>query len=849
MQRKLAVLVDGSGFIYRAFYGMPPFTAPDGTPVGAVYGFCTMLLNLLEQHRSDLFCVILDSGRKTFRTEIYKDYKANRGETPQELKVQFPLLREACDAFGIPTVEKHGFEADDIIATYAVDLESKGFDVRIISSDKDLMQLVTENITMFDPLKNRVVGINEVIEKYGVPPAKMTYLQALMGDTSDNVPGVKGIGPKTAAKLLQTYETLDGIFENSQYISAKIREKLLTSRAEAEISLKLVTLCRDIDIARNYDELVVNSDINKLIQFFDKCNFSSLKRKIAHKLPSKTTETRALSLIYSAEDLRNFFQLNRVTKFSFCTTSLGESHYAIALCSPKAVTCCIFTYPFDSYSAFSAISEVLHEYFANPNIHKIGFFRDSHLFNYSQMRNYDDIGLMSYLLHGIVSDNIGSVFQDSSAPICNSNFSTICDTKQLCSLAELLFDYCDTYKEQLRESGLYSVYENIDLPLFFVLRNMEKCGIKISPEKLQNLENLLADKIEELEKQIYTHAGCRFKIASVKQLREVLFEKLQLPMPKKNSVDIESLEEISAYSPVPQLVIEWRKLSKLISTYTSALLGLMDHATYRVHTTFNMTSTVTGRLSSSNPNLQNIPVRTEIGKQIKNAFISKTGYKLLSFDYSQIELRVLAHLANVRLLQEAFQLEIDVHTATAANIFCMPVDSVTEEMRTKAKAINFGILYGMSAFRLSNILHVSLQDAKTYLESYYSKYPEIIEYKQSLLDCAKGKGYVETITKRRCYIKDISSSNYVLRQFSERQAVNAAIQGSAADIVKIAMIEVSKHLENLHSSMLLQIHDELVLETENDYTHQTINTVSNILQNVVPLSVPLTVHVNCGETL
>ena len=335
----------------------------------------------------------------------------------------------------------------------------------------------------------------------------------------------------------------------------------------------------------------------------------------------------------------------------------------------------------------------------------------------------------------------------------------------------------------------------------------------------------------------------------MKQLREVLFEKLQLPMPKKNSVDIESLEEISAYSPVPQLVIEWRKLSKLISTYTSALLGLMDHATYRVHTTFNMTSTVTGRLSSSNPNLQNIPVRTEIGKQIKNAFISKTGCKLLSFDYSQIELRVLAHLANVRLLQEAFQLEIDVHTATAANIFCMPVDSVTEEMRTKAKAINFGILYGMSAFRLSNILHVSLQDAKTYLESYYSKYPEIIEYKQSLLDCAKGKGYVETITKRRCYIKDISSSNYVLRQFSERQAVNAAIQGSASDIVKIAMIEVSKHLENLHSSMLLQIHDELVLETENDYTHQTINTVSNILQNVVPLSVPLTVHVNCGETL
>lgn len=851
-EKKLAILVDGSSFIYRAFYALPQLTGASGNSVGAVYGFCSMLLSLMDKHSSDLFCVALDAGRETFRREIYPEYKNNREETPQELKSQFPILIQACKAFGIPIIELEKYEADDIIATLSDKLSKQNYEVRIIASDKDLMQLITENVYLFDPIKSKVIKENEVFEKYGVLPHQMTALQTLMGDKTDNVPGIEGIGPKTAAKLINQFGSIDDIYKNIEGVSsAKIKAKLIDQKNLLKISGKLVTLCKEVPLSCDFSQLKINFNADKAKNFLMENKFNSLIKRLEKRSLRIEKKQRKYVHIYNASNLKTFMDLNDPKKISIFSTSCFNGNQILIICTKRQTAGCFFRSK-DSIEknliSYQEIFSILKPYLDDENITKIGLKSCLKLF--PEMKSFNDLAVIRYLLSGVVGDKIADLFQDNDSYICKFSFSEICNAEQACLLAELMFDEFDNFTEELKRNELFEIYKNIDMPILSILNDMENNGIMISEEKLKSLAEIIKEKIKNLEDKIFALAGCEFNIGSPKQLADLLFEKLKLPRPsKKSSVNEENLEELYDINPIPKLVVEWRKLSKLLSGYTYSLCDLRDPKTQRLHTSFHSISTITGRLSSSNPNLQNIPYRTELGREIRHAFISQKGFKLISFDYSQIELRILAHLANIKVLKEAFSQEMDVHKATAAQIFEVSMDDVTPEMRARAKTINFGIIYGMSPFRLSKNLGIDLEKAKKYIESYFAKFPEFNVFKESVLDFAKKNGYVKTITGRRCYIKDILSKNFVLRQFSERQAVNAVIQGTGADIVKIAMIKVYPELEKLHSSMLIQIHDELVFETRNDFVDESIKSIKTIMEQAYEISIPLEVNVEYNDYL
>ncbi|MDR0678261.1 MAG: hypothetical protein LBF44_01840, partial [Holosporaceae bacterium] len=565
---KLAILVDGSGFIYRAYYALPQLTNDRGESIGAVYGFCSMLISLLKKHQSDLFCVVLDSGRDTFRSEIYAEYKSNRSETPEDLKSQIPMLNDVCRAFGIPTISKKGFEADDIIATYAEKLSELKYEVRIISSDKDLMQLVTDNVSLFDPIKSKIIKTEEILEKYGVLPSQMVFLQALMGDSSDNIPGVKGIGPKTAAKLINKYKTLDAIYQNINTIeSPKIRESLVNQKELLNISLKLATLEKNVDVEKNFCDLTVSYNQDQVVDFLKSSGFNSLvKRLNSQSTPEKIRNRHA---IVSSKDLRNFFELNRIRKLSFFLSSDADKNNILAICCGTQTAYCVFSLQnkpdlFNRSICFEEICSVLKPYFENPEIKKIGIRNELRHFPNIDFASYDDLSLMIYLLHGIIGDKVGDMFEDTNTPLCKLSFKNICEIEQICAISELIYDHYDKMLEDLEKNDLLEIYRKIDRPLVHILKNMEENGIAISPNKLNDLANEFSRKIAEIERKIFEISGCKFNIGSVNQLANVLFSKLNIPQPKKkSSLNVESLEELSVYSPVPIWVIEWRRLSKL----------------------------------------------------------------------------------------------------------------------------------------------------------------------------------------------------------------------------------------------------------------------------------------------
>ena len=850
-EKKIAILVDGSSFIYRAFYALPQLTDPDGNPVGAVYGFCSMLISLFGKHKSDLFCVALDAGRDTFRRDIYSEYKSNREETPADLKAQFPVLIEACNAFGVPVIEMVGYEADDIIATISTKLAEANYEVRIIASDKDLMQLIDENIYLFDPIKSRVIKENEVLEKYGVLPKQMVSLQALMGDSTDNVPGVPGIGPKTAAKLLDKFHSLENIYNEIENVTPlKLKEKLIQHKDKVSVSEQLVTLCRNAPVSEDFSKLKVDLDVGRTSDFLKKYRFNSLIKRFEKQVNRTEKKQRQYFNLSTLNDLQNFFKLNRIKKFSIFSAVCFNRNQVLVICTESHIVSCFFVQEdFDDYSfcveknvfRYSDIRKILDAYLESSSIEKVGLRNALKLF--PNMRAFNDIGAMGYLLHGAIGNKISDLFPNSDAYICKFNFSEICNVEQCCLLAEIMFDEFEGFKTELIRNNLIEIYEKIDLPLISILNSMEEKGILVSKEKLQNFAEELKDKIKEIECELFKTAGREFNPASGKQLAQLLFEELKIPKPsKKNSLDIESLEELYDYSPIPKLVVEWRKLSKLLSTYTYSLCGLLDPKTNRLHTRFNVTATSTGRLSSSNPNLQNIPHRTEQGRKIRSAFVSPQGCKLVSFDYSQIELRVLAHMADIKFLKNAFLKGFDIHQATASQIFDVKLDEVSSEMRSHAKTINFGIIYGMSHFRLAKNLNISNSEARNYIKNYFQRFPEFEKFRNGVLDFARKNGYVETLIGRRCFSTEINAKNPMLRQFGERQAFNAVIQGTAADIVKTAMIRVSKELRDLHSEMILQIHDELVFEVPNEFVEEIIPSIKKLMENVYPLTVPLIVE-------
>ena len=855
---KLAVLVDGSSFVYRAFYALPQLAREDGRPVGAIYGFSSMLMGLLDKHEADLFFVVLDSGKKTFRSEIYSEYKANRKAMPDELRSQLPMIKEVCEAFGIPSVKQNGYEADDLIATYSTRLVKNGFSVRIVSPDKDLTQLITGDISLFDPMKSKIVKSEDVKEKFGVFPTQMTFFQALVGDTSDNVPGVEGVGPVTAAKLIQKFDSLDELFSKiDQVESKKIREKLQTHQKEAELSLKLVTLVKDIEVEEDIESSCVHFDYDRARNFLLENNFDSLLRRLDKKINSVQQKKRKFLKITSVQELKNFFELAREKRFSFFCTSNSIDQSVIAICNNSTVAYCFYSLNPNDDMFRENNGEILLEdirtclapYLKNSKFLKIGLSQYLKCFEELEINAYEDIGLMAYLLYGPPGKLVGDIFQNRDDAVCKLQFTNVTEVDQICKIAEMIQDSYDYMLKCLQKDDLLKIYREIDLPLSGILKNMEENGIIVSETQLNKLADIFASKIRELEKEIFTTVGMTFNLGSVKQLSAVLFEKLNIPKPKKKALDIETLEELSIHNPVPGMIIEWRKFSKLLSTYTTSLCNLINPKTGRVHTNFNMTSTLTGRLSSSNPNLQNIPTRSEYGKLIKNAFMSQEGYSLVSCDYSQIELRILAHIADIKFFKDAFSAGADIHTATASSIFDVPLAEVTDELRGQAKTINFGIIYGMSGFRLGNILGVPAAQATKYINAYFEKIPEFIEFREKILEFARSHGYVQTLIGRRCYIRDIHSTNYQLRSFSERQALNAVIQGSAADIVKIAMIKVYPETENLNSKMLLQVHDELVFETLDESVERALKILPKIMENAMQLSVPLLVHSKFGKYL
>ena len=901
------ILVDGSGYIFRAFYALPPMSREDGTPVNAVFGFTSMLLKLSEDMEGENILVVFDAARTTFRNAIYKEYKANRSEPPEELVPQFDLIKKATTAIGLKSLEVENYEADDIIATYVKIAKKENIETLVISSDKDLMQLIQDGVSLYDPMKNIKIGPEAVLEKFGVSPDKVIDVQALAGDSSDNVPGVPGIGVKTASQLINEYGSLEKLLDNASSIKQeKRRESLLNNAELAIVSKKLVSLFSDVPIPYKISDLkwTPRNDDN-LLAFLKENNFKRLENRYfdleqaGNSQPESKNIEQNYNLITKLSDLQNL--IDECIKCGVIAVDTETD--SINAVQANLVGVSISTKPGTAYYIplrhiensvpllidekldqkdkieqinFDSAINLLKKILEDPSIIKVGHNIKYDMLVFSQKRNgsinlypVHDTMCMSYVndanRYSHKLDSLAKDFFDHETikydDVCGRGAKQVTFDKihpnDVLNYAAEDADFCLriflALKEELFISKLNSVYERIERPLINVIANMEKEGILIDKSTLNALSIEFQDKLTLLQKKIYESCGEEFNIASPKQLGEILFEKLNLPQDKKSktgnySTSISVLEGLSTKGfEIADLIIEWRTLSKLKSTYTDALQESINKQTKRVHTSYSMASASTGRLASTNPNLQNIPIRTSDGRRIREAFIARDGYKLISADYSQIELRLMAHAANETEMIKAFNENVDIHSQTASKVFGIPIEDLDSETRRSAKAINFGIIYGISAFGLSKQLSCSQSEAKNFIESYFDQFPKIKSYMDAMIENAKMKGYVETFFGRRIPIKGINSKNFQERSFAERQSINAPIQGSAADIIKRAMIKIHNVFQekNIESKMLLQVHDELVFECPKD----EINTVSNLIKKemeqanlpLFPLNIPIVV--------
>ena len=967
-------LVDGSGYIFRAYHALPPLTRKtDGLPVGAVSGFCNMLWKLMQDARNtDVgvtpthLAVIFDYSSKTFRNEMYPEYKANRSAPPEDLVPQFGLIRHATKAFDLPCLEMEGFEADDLIATYARMAREAGADATIISSDKDLMQLVGPSVSMYDPMKDKEIGIPEVIEKWGVPPEKMIDLQALMGDSVDNIPGVPGIGQKTAAQLLEEYGDLDTLLARAGEIKQnKRRETLIANRDKALMSRELVRLRDDVPGVDPLDTLLLQPPNGpKLIAFLKAMEFTTLTRRVAEASGSDAAEIEPMEVDVEWGASARGPDLDAAPggaavaaasgKVAAAQGSGAEGDTPAGLAAARAAEA--GSSPIDT-AAYTCIRdlETLEEWIAEareagivafdtettsldpmqaelcgfslatrpgraayvPLIHKSGagdllggglvdnqiavrdalsalkpLLEDRSVLKVAQnlkydlvvmqrhgidVAPYDDTMLMSYVLDG--GSNISHGMDALSerwlghTPIAFKDVAGSGKTAQSFDFVDL--DRATAYaaedadvtlrlwrvlKPRLVENGLVSVYERLERPLVPVLGRMEQRGISVDRQILSRLSGEFAQGAAALEDEIYQLAGERFTVGSPKQLGDILFGKMGLPGGSKTktgqwSTTARELEDLAAEGhELPRKIVDWRQLSKLKSTYTDALPGFIHPETKRVHTSYALAATTTGRLSSSDPNLQNIPIRTAEGRKIRTAFIAEPGNLLISADYSQIELRVLAHVADIPQLRQAFADGIDIHAMTASEMFGVPVEGMPGEVRRRAKAINFGIIYGISAFGLANQLSIPREEAGAYIKKYFERFPGIRDYMDAAKAQSRDRGYVETIFGRRIHFPDIRSPNPSVRAFNERASINAPIQGSAADIIRRAMVRMEAALDDAglkHTQMLLQVHDELIFEAPEDEVDAAIPVIRSVMENAtmpaLTMKVPLHVDARAAK--
>jgi len=920
-------LIDGSGYIFRAYHALPPMKRPDGTPVNAVYGFTSMVMKLIDESDADYLAVIFDTARKTFRSKIYTDYKANRPPPPEDLIPQFPLIRDVVTAFGVPQAEMEGYEADDLIATYARQAADSGRRVTIVSSDKDLMQLVNDNISMMDPMKGTKISYAEVEKKFGVKPDRVIDIQSLAGDSTDNVPGVPGIGVKTAALLINEYGDLDTLLERAGEIKqTKRRENLIEFADLARTSRELVTLKQDVPVTSPLESFVLEApDPDRLIAFLEQQGFKSILNRVKaelardghlidhvdHDVADKAGSTEsdtgyaliqdqaALAAWIAAANEQGIVGVDTETnsldslraELVGVSLSLAEPVAGARACyiplghiAPK--TQGALDLGGDGVEALSGRAPkqisldravaLLKPMLEDPGILKIAHNAkyDSEVFARQgiHMAPIDDTMLLSYVLeggaHGHGLDELTLLHLGRT----NIKFSEVCGSgKNKIGFAEVSLDKALDYaaedadtalalhqvlKPRLVFDHMATMYETIERPLVAVLEEMETHGIKVDAGELKRLSGDFENRISDLGEKIHKLAGRDFNVGSPKQLGEILFDEMGLSGGKKGktgayATGADVLEGLAAQgNDLPARVLEWRQLSKLKSTYTDALLGQINPETGRVHTSYSQAIASTGRLSSNDPNLQNIPIRTEEGRKIRKAFVAESGNVLLSADYSQIELRLLAHVADIKPLKEAFHNGADIHAATASEVFGIPVADLDSPTRNRAKAINFGIIYGISPFGLARQLGIPQGEAKTYIEAYFERYPGVRDYMEAKKEAARADGFVTTIFGRKVYVPGVNDKNPARRNFMERAAINAPLQGAAADIIKRAMIRMPAALKRskLKAKMLLQVHDELIFEVPEAELDKTGDVVSKTMEAAAHLSVPLVCETGHGAS-
>jgi DNA polymerase I len=907
-------LIDGSGYIFRAYYALPPLTRKsDGLPTGAVSGFCSMLFKLLEDSKSKEnkqkpthFAVIFDSARKTFRNEIYSDYKANRSEAPDDLAPQFEYIRKSVLAFNLPSVDLINYEADDLIATYVDQILKKGAKVTIVSSDKDLMQLYKKNVRIFDPMKNKFISEEDVKNKFGVDPDKVIDVQALAGDSSDNVPGVPGIGVKTAAELINKYGNLDKLLESAHEIKQnKRRETLIENRDKALISKKLVTLKHDAPVKIDLPEFKLKEvDKDKLYKFLREMEFNrllssaisaygepnlagvSLKQKIEENV--KTISKKEYHLLTDPKQIDDWIkEAEEVGEVAVDTeTSSLDPHQAeligVSLCSRVGKACYIpIGHNLKKCISKDIVIKKLKPLLEDPSIKKIGQnikFDFIVLFKHGiNITSMEDTMLMSYVLdagknrhnmdtlseihlgHKTISfkDLVGSGKKEI-------NFSEVDIEKAKDYAAEdadVTFRLYKKFCKSLKDDKMVNIYEVFEKPMIKILAFMEIEGIKIDDKFLKTLSSKFEKKIEKIQKEVFKISKKDFNIASPKQLGEILYNELKIADLKKTkkgsfATSASVLEDLAFKGhKFPQLVLDWRQVSKLKNTYSDSLPEHINLKTKRVHTSFLLAATTTGRLASSDPNLQNIPIKSEDGRDIRKAFIAKKDHVLISADYNQIEMRILADLADVKGLKKAFKNNVDIHSLTASQIFNVDIKKVNQDQRRKAKAINFGIIYGISQYGLAKQINVSNYEAEEFLNAYFAKFPEIKTYMDQTIKFCRKSGYVNNIFGRRSHFININDKNYNVRNFQERAAINAPIQGSASEIMRLAMIRISKKLdekENKQTKILLQIHDELIFEVPQKDEKRISKIIVEEMSGVAnsdqhSFSIPLTVDLNSGD--
>ena len=848
------VLVDGNNLLFRSYYATL-YTGNimrnrDGFPTNGLYGFVNMINKIVAEENPKYMMVAFDIG-KTFRHEKYKDYKGGRRETPEDLKVQFPIAKKILTAMGIKYLECEGYEADDIIGTISswCDKDPE-YEALIVSSDKYLLQLISDEtvVKLLKPKDYIMMDKATFIQTYGFEPIKMIDLKALMGDASDNIPGVKGIGEKTAIKLLTQYGSLDGIYENIDNIKGSTHEKLVTGNEDAYYSKELVTIYREVPLNITWDDLLYgNENTNELIQLYNELNFYSLLKKASSNKKNVNTNIDNFKII---QDI-SLINIDRDTAI-YVDTTLGNYHDAsingIALYNDSMAV----------YIPFDVIENNINFLDVPYNFYTYDYKKLLVVFNKYNIKIDNvifDTMISGYLLNYDVKDDIGYLANllDFDIPSYNKNDILSDEKVALINITKAKFIYdskTKLYNEMVNEN-VTSLFENIEMPLAKVLANMEIQGIRVNKKILEEMGEEIKIKLELITKDIYNYAGCEFNINSSKQLGEILFDKLKLPHAKKNKIgyvtDADTLKKLIDF-PIVNKILEYRALAKLYSTYIEGIISTIREDN-KIHTIYTQTLTRTGRLSSIEPNLQNIPMRSEYGRLIRKAFLPEDDSVILSADYSQIELRVFAHLSGVKDLIEAFKNNEDIHTKTAMDIFKVPSLGVTKNMRRQAKAVNFGILYGISSYGLSEDLGIPVKEAKEFINKYFETYPGVKDYMNKEIADATKDGYVKTIMNRKRIIEELNSSNYNVRSMGERMALNTPIQGSASDILKKAMVEIYDVFEknNMKSKMLLQVHDELIFNVYNDEIDRVKKIVHDIMTNVFELSVPLEVDIETGN--